>query len=242
MTTRSIPCRVNQWFICVKRFHCLTFCTETTARRQARNFVCCIAGKAHNTDKKNESNLHYTRGITRKHETGGGAHLRGLAPGLHSSEETSQRWRAIGDTVPIWPTRKSNPRPPAPTACTLSNWANGMSIGGPGPPGSPLAPALLGGGFSKIDHFSILGGLNWLALGIFHFHENIGEDAAKLLGGYIPSLPPGFAPMLIEFYEKQILRFKEFGKSRDKSYPTDQKTSSILVVTNSRSVGPLVIK
>ena len=28
-------------------------------------------------------------------------HLRGIAPGEHScSEETSQRWRAVGDTVP----------------------------------------------------------------------------------------------------------------------------------------------
>ena len=28
-----------------------------------------------------------------------GDHFRGLAPGQHSSEETSQRWRAVGDTV-----------------------------------------------------------------------------------------------------------------------------------------------
>ena len=28
-------------------------------------------------------------------------HLRGLAPGQHSSEETSQRWRAVDNTVPI---------------------------------------------------------------------------------------------------------------------------------------------
>ena len=26
-------------------------------------------------------------------------HIRGLAPGQHSSEETSQRWRAVGGTV-----------------------------------------------------------------------------------------------------------------------------------------------
>ena len=51
--------------------------------------------------KKKKSNLHYTRGITPKYVTNGGAHPRGLAPGLHSSEETSQRWRAVGDTVPI---------------------------------------------------------------------------------------------------------------------------------------------
>ena len=41
--------------------------------------------------KKSKSNLHYTRGITPKRVTSGGAHLRGLAPGQHSSEETSQR-------------------------------------------------------------------------------------------------------------------------------------------------------
>ena len=39
-----------------------------------------------------QSNLHYTRRITPKRVTNGGAHLRGLAPGLYSSEETSQRW------------------------------------------------------------------------------------------------------------------------------------------------------
>ena len=34
-----------------------------------------------------------------KHVTRGGAHLRDLAPGQHSSEETSQQWRVNGDTV-----------------------------------------------------------------------------------------------------------------------------------------------
>ena len=75
-------------------------------------------------------NLHYTRCITPKRVTSGGIHLRGLAPGQHSSEETSQlqrneemsqlrrivtapttqlqrneetlqRWRAVDDTVLI---------------------------------------------------------------------------------------------------------------------------------------------
>ena len=46
-----------------------------------------------------KSNLHYTRRITPKRVTSCGAHLRGLAPGQHSSEETSQRWRVVGDTV-----------------------------------------------------------------------------------------------------------------------------------------------
>ena len=33
----------------------------------------------------------------------GRARPRGLAPGQRSSKETSQRWRAVGDNVPIWP-------------------------------------------------------------------------------------------------------------------------------------------
>ena len=40
----------------------------------------------------------FSRGITPKRVTSGGAHLRDLAPGPHSSEETSQRWRVV-DTV-----------------------------------------------------------------------------------------------------------------------------------------------
>ena len=48
-----------------------------------------------------KSNHHYTRGITSKRVTCRGIHLGGLTSGQHSSEETSQRWRAVGDTVPI---------------------------------------------------------------------------------------------------------------------------------------------
>ena len=44
--------------------------------------------------------IHSTRGITPKHAMRGRVHLRVLAPGQHSSEETTQRWRAVGDTVP----------------------------------------------------------------------------------------------------------------------------------------------
>ena len=61
-----------------------------------------------------EPNLCYARHITPKRVTSGRAHLRGAALGPHSSEQTSQRWRAVGDTVTIWPTRQSNPTPPAP--------------------------------------------------------------------------------------------------------------------------------
>ena len=48
-----------------------------------------------------KSNLHYISGITLKRVRSGGAHLHGLAPGLHSSEGMSQRWQAVGNTVPI---------------------------------------------------------------------------------------------------------------------------------------------
>ena len=50
---------------------------------------------------RSKSNLHLTGGITLKRVTSGGAYLRFIAPRLHSSEETSQRWRAVGDTVQI---------------------------------------------------------------------------------------------------------------------------------------------
>ena len=43
------------------------------------------------TPKK--SNLYYTRDITLKRVTSGEIHLRGLAPGQHSSKKTLQRWR-----------------------------------------------------------------------------------------------------------------------------------------------------
>ena len=48
---------------------------------------------------KSKSNLHYARSITPKCTMSGESHLRCFAPGQHSSEETSQRWRAVGDTV-----------------------------------------------------------------------------------------------------------------------------------------------
>ena len=51
--------------------------------------------------RKNEkkSNHHYTRGITPKRVTSGGVHLFSLAHGQHSYEETTQMWRAVGDTL-----------------------------------------------------------------------------------------------------------------------------------------------
>ena len=48
---------------------------------------------------KTKSNLSYAGESTPKRVTSGEDHLRGLAPGQHSSEKTSQRWGAVGDTV-----------------------------------------------------------------------------------------------------------------------------------------------
>ena len=57
--------------------------------------VCSIAlGMTCTICVANQIKNHYTRRITPKRVTSGGAHLRDLAPRLHSSEETSQRWRA----------------------------------------------------------------------------------------------------------------------------------------------------
>ena len=44
----------------------------------------------------------YTRGVSPKRVTSGGGPIRGLAPGLHSPEETSQRWRTVGDKCADW--------------------------------------------------------------------------------------------------------------------------------------------
>ena len=47
-------------------------------------------------EQKSKSNLHYTRGITPKRVTSGGAHLRGLAPGLQLRRNVAavaSRWR-----------------------------------------------------------------------------------------------------------------------------------------------------
>ena len=50
------------------------------------------------TENFQQSNFYYTRGITPKRVTSGGPNS-GLASGQHSSEETSQWWRADDDTV-----------------------------------------------------------------------------------------------------------------------------------------------
>ena len=67
-----------------------------------------------------KSNFHYTRGITPKRMTSGGVHIRGLVPGQHSSDETSQRWRAVGDTASDLSCLGDEPRPPAPLAISTT--------------------------------------------------------------------------------------------------------------------------
>ena len=63
-----------------------------------------------------KTNFRYTRCITPMCVKNNGAHLRGLAPKQHSSEETSQRWRAVGDTVPDLTGPGIELRPRAPIA------------------------------------------------------------------------------------------------------------------------------
>ena len=51
--------------------------------------------------KTKKSNLHHTRGLKPKRVTSDVAPFRGLAPGQHSSDETSQRRRTVDATAPI---------------------------------------------------------------------------------------------------------------------------------------------
>ena len=57
------------------------------------------------------SNNYHTPGITPKHVTSAGAHLCGLVPGQHSSEETSPQWRTVGDIVSDLSDSQSKPNP-----------------------------------------------------------------------------------------------------------------------------------
>ena len=70
--------------------------------------------------KSKKSSLHYTRGITTKPATNGGAHLRGLALGQHSFEETSQRWRTVRDIVSDLSAPEAKLRLTAPIAIPLT--------------------------------------------------------------------------------------------------------------------------
>ena len=74
--------------------------TQNYTKTQDCSFVAdkCIP-KNQSAAKLQISNLHYIYNITSKRVTSGGIHLHGLAPGQHSSEETSQRWQAVGNTV-----------------------------------------------------------------------------------------------------------------------------------------------
>ena len=71
--------------------------------RYSRTQIRIAAAKKNNQSdpetniKQIKSSLH--SGITPKRVTSGGAHLRGSAPRQHNSEETSRRWRAVGDTA-----------------------------------------------------------------------------------------------------------------------------------------------
>ena len=78
-----------------------TFCVKQKCAFGPLKWPWVLLTSIHYCLSKSKSNLHYTRRITPKRVTSCGAHLRDLAPGQHSSEETSQRWRVVGDTVSI---------------------------------------------------------------------------------------------------------------------------------------------
>ena len=96
--------------------------TSTNDYELKKLIVMQQARRPLNRVNKSKSNLHYARGITTKRATSGEAHLRCSATGQHSSEETSQRRQAVGDTVRHLPAVaaltgvESNPRTPAPIA------------------------------------------------------------------------------------------------------------------------------
>ena len=58
-----------------------------------------IFSKKHYFQNSWRTNFYHTRGITPHRATSGRAHLRGLAAGQYSSEETSQRLRAVADSA-----------------------------------------------------------------------------------------------------------------------------------------------
>ena len=72
--------------------------TKVVDKNDETNLILC--SKQYQIYRNKKSNLHYTRGITQQRVSSGEAHHRGLAPWQHSSEKTSQRWRAVSDTVP----------------------------------------------------------------------------------------------------------------------------------------------
>ena len=67
-----------------------------------------------------------SRGITPKRVTCGGADLRDLAPGQHSSEGTSQRWRAVVNSISDLTGPESIPTPPSPIPMSQTTCANGL--------------------------------------------------------------------------------------------------------------------
>ena len=62
-----------------------------------KNFIIAYAKPSSNLRTKQpkfkKSNLDCTHSITPTHVSSGGAHLRGLEPGQHSSEAAVSRWR-----------------------------------------------------------------------------------------------------------------------------------------------------
>ena len=71
------------------------------ATRTIRSRFIGLQSEGRSAKENTVTNLHYTRGIMPKRVTSGGAQLRGLAPGQHSSEETSSCGELLAALWPI---------------------------------------------------------------------------------------------------------------------------------------------
>ena len=87
----NIPNILLSW--CV--YSCWLWCLDSELENYLHDCRCHGRGNCSFNDTAVSIFLHHTRVITPKRVTGGGAHLRGLAPGQHISEERPQRWRAV---------------------------------------------------------------------------------------------------------------------------------------------------
>ena len=70
----------------------------------------------------------YSRYSVPKRVTSGGAHLHCLAPGQHSSEETSLRWRAVDDSMFNFTVPRIEPQTSCADMHVFSRYANLLVI------------------------------------------------------------------------------------------------------------------
>ena len=111
---------VRCWNIYILRCQVYYVPVQDMATWHYRLSLHCLIRKKHLWFVVTYSILHYSRGITPKHETSGEAHLHDLARGQHRCKEMLQRWRAVGNTV----FDLTSSRIEAQTSCTNSDICN----------------------------------------------------------------------------------------------------------------------